>query len=126
MPPERDRHYKNYLASGGLLDLRYYRFAQAFLTISSELHPNSLSYHSLRQAEVMARTSGINLTTQQQYLYAHLRPLILDGRESLEGTPTSLSDQPLLAQVLLITNGEGDQYFKFTRCFHHIFGPSEA
>lgn len=70
----------------------------------------------MKQAGIMASKAGIELTESQIYRYVRLRQLM--ALKSQENTPQSaglnpwqLADQPLLAEILMLTDQEKWQQF---------------
>lgn len=114
-----EKRYVIYKKMGGLLDRQSHEKARVFLEIGIDSHkPSTCSFF---QAQRLAEETRISLSYKQTSLYAYLRELPTDEEETSEGiSPSKLTDQPLLAQVLLITE-DLPQYNLFIKRWPHIF-----
>ena len=116
--------YQEYRSCGGQLKENFFSQAVNFLKNGQELRKRQKIYGELGRH--YAFQAGITPSSQQENLYAFLREImpLSFGEESKKGGdgafPWQLSDQPLLADVFLLTN-DFFSYQRFTAHFPYIF-----
>ena len=108
--------YSDYLKRGGCLDEDTYKeITEILITRNWPSYPENIyKQQSLRcsflQARQMATTAEINLTSEEEQMYAFLRIRV-----------GSLSDQVILAQVLTITDSQRNRLNRFISQYPVIF-----
>ncbi len=122
---------EEYRGLGGSLNEQSFDKAMGLL---SELRTGSLPVREsplTQEAENMAKFSNVPVTQEQKYLYAALREMtkktdgmLASSSDTLGNAPWSLSDQPLMAEVLLLT-GETAKYDDFKNAYPNIFLETE-
>ncbi|MFA5776211.1 MAG: hypothetical protein WC988_01505 [Patescibacteria group bacterium] len=108
---------KEYWELGGKLNEQSFNTAMSLLSkLTAEENPLTVKKSSLAQAKNVSESSKVAITHEQELLYAALREMtketgeILGSLPETQGTaPWNLTDQPLLAEVLLLT-GETAKY----------------
>lgn len=133
---------KEYWSSGGVLTEPNYELAMSVLNaVNDGEEPMKVQKTNVQRAKSMAHFSGVPLTPVQEYLYAIFEQVSVDAvtfsrfpmkeyelgqpmtainREGYE-TPKSLTDQRLLAEVLLLT-GDREHYEEYKGKYPTIFG----
>ena len=102
---------EEYWRSGGKLNRDSFEKARAVLLELANGEKLGVGDSSLARVEMMASFSRVRITWEQKYLYAVLREMTRktegrsDSSPETPGTmpPWFLSDQPLFAEVLLLT-----------------------
>lgn len=113
--------YQEYRYLGGRLDEEFFYQAQEFLGNGQNL--------SLREARIYCRSSRnyaqgarLRLEPEQERLYAYLRAMMpsaqVAGKKA--GCPWQFADQPLLAEVFLLTQ-DTKGYQQFITSFPEVF-----
>lgn len=118
---------EDYWKAGGKLDRESIEKARSVLLALANGEIPKVNNNGLTQAEEYARLSQITITSEQKYLYVVLREMTRKTEESptspgTPGTspPWSLGDQPLLAEVFLLT-GDMPKRDSLKRAYPHIF-----
>jgi hypothetical protein len=119
---------EGYWRLGGRLNEQSFDKAISLLSkLTTGENPLPMRESSLVQAKNMAEFSKVPITHEQKYLYAALREMtektdeISDSLPETQRTvPWKLFDQPLLAEVLLLT-GETTKYNDFKSAYPNIF-----
>ncbi len=123
---------EGYWRLGGRLSEQSFDKAISLLSkLTTEENTLPVRESSLVQAKNMAEFSKVPVTREQKYLYAALREMtgrtdgiLASSSDTLGNAPWSLSDQPLMAEVLLLT-GETAQYNDFKNAYPNIFLETE-
>lgn len=122
-PEQINSFYWEYVSSGGQLNEKTVNESLLFLNNGRMLN-SGLEKQKIccRQCERYAGLAGFTLRSEQTQLYAYLRSQMPSPKEEYpDGVyPWRLGDQPLLAEVCLLT-GDGESYQRLERHFPHIF-----
>ena len=118
---------EEYWESGGMLNRDSFNLARRVLSaLATEERPGPVGQTSLAQVKNIARFSQVTITPQQRDLYAFLRETGKpEGGDSPPETPGTVSvgvltDQRLLAEVLLLTGDKTDRA-SFMNAYPYIF-----
>ena len=120
---DSNQAYAKYIESGGQLDLKSFQFIMEF-TPSAEIDTllSQKPYQaSNSQVASLAKHTGVDPSKREKQLYALLRIQLLTG-DFLKITgkrPQSMSDQCLMAEILLLTSPE--KMDVFTSKYPNIF-----
>lgn len=113
-----EKAYQKYQERGGRLPISTYRNLQNILREKEGVL--AISPNTIGQAQQMAEEARVDVTPEVLSIYSILRENtrnVLEIREGvdLEGHPTTWSDQPLLAEALLISGdiGSHDKFLAF-------------
>lgn len=114
--------YLDYQALGGCLEKDFFNLSLQFLD-NGQLIGEKERNHCLA-CRRYAKSAGLSPGLEQERLYAYLRAMVPSGRwkeSGGDGCPWGLCDQPLLAEVFLLTEDIAS-YQQFTGFFSNIFG----
>ncbi len=109
---------KEYWELGGRLNRNFFEIATSVLD-SGMVKPDKNNC-CLSQAKSMARIANIKIDSEQECLYVFLRDLDVRNTGETGNVPTQLSDQTLLAEILLLTK-DIPNLNTFMNRFPHIF-----